>query len=120
MYVLIVGSDHVRTGFIAGFMKTALPGLEVECCHFVHHFEWIKERRIKPRLIISDHTCSMRRPELPDYPMRVKFADPKAFARNKKIPFIRYSRFGAAGPLFRAKLALFAFSYRMKKSRKSA
>lgn len=120
MYVLIVGSDHVRTGLIANFMKTALPEFEVESCHFVHHFEWIMERRIKPHLIIADHTCSLRRPELPDQPTPVKYTQPKLFARRMKIPFIRYSRFGAAGPLFRIRLALFAFFLRMKETRKSA
>jgi hypothetical protein len=118
MYVLIVGKDHVRTGLIANFMKTVLPELEVECCHFVHHFEWIKERRIRPHLIISDNTCSLRRPELPDQPLSVKFAEPQAFSRSRKIPFIKYSRLGTVGPLFRIRLALFAFALRLKGARK--
>jgi hypothetical protein len=118
MHVLIVGNDHVRTRHVGKFVKAALPDLEVEYCHFVHHFEWMKDRRNKHLLILSDNTCALRSHERPDVPVAVPYTEPKLFAGIRNIHFIGYSRLGTAGPIFRIKLALFGLARRLRNRRK--
>lgn len=113
MKVLIVVGSLRRAYRVRSVALYLLRSADVRVCTYAQHFEEIElgiERF--PDVIITDGTVLRQSHKNPEAPHRMKFPDPKAFAKAKGITFIRM-HLGVAGPLFLSRLIPLALRARM-------